>query len=224
MGLKAPHHKIQSSFAGFEFSCKELIDVRNHVNWKAFQHLPDVTFKSEQNYFHLYDSLRLAMFAYHVEIMKQSLYEYSEEMQKKGLPSQYIEYMNTLIDFLSHFRNGLLHAEGELIPRWDIKPDKISKERKARLLVFQNQGISFHIPIIKYENKLYRFSENSTDFKTINFRIRLNKNITINQKLIAKMRLVSWHALSITRKQTINTLIKYLNHTKCIPKKLRIEK
>lgn len=39
-------------------------------------------------------------------------------------------------------------------------------------------------------------------------------NIMINDEFIGKIRLLSWHILTITKKQKISTLKKYLDHIK----------
>lgn len=214
MSLKKPHHKIQSSFAGFEFTWKELNNIRDEFNWQKLALLPDATFKNKEQYHQLYEIIKISMLGYHIEVLKESLKEHLKAI-KKELYTEQIEHINELIDFLTHLRNGLSHAKGKLIPLWivNIKAMEKNKEydRIERLKKFQIKGLTIKITSIK-EGNFYRFNESSKYLKKINFKIRLNKEIFLKPNFFQKIRLLSWHILTITKKQKSSTLSKYLKH------------
>jgi|GEM_PF-5427380 len=208
MALKDPRHKIQSSFAGFGFTNRELIALLS-LPWvlpwlKSFK---NATIQEDGQLEQILTGIRIPVMVYHVEIMQQSLREH----QKKVIliDPHHIVYIKELIQFLRHLRNALSHSKNALIPRWDIDTDKLNKEDTEILEKFKKTGFSINIPIIKETNGCY-FHEKSNIMYKMNVKIKLRKNIVLNDTFIYEMILLSSHILTITKKQKTNTIFKYL--------------
>jgi hypothetical protein len=208
MSLKQPEHKIQSSFAVLEFTCKELPIIQNPIYLNTLTQLPDATIKNIEQAQQIVIQTRLCVFAYHVEILKQSLREYIQRMNFRQL-----EHLEETSYFLQQLRNALSHTNDKLVPRWNTEEKKQKNKRLWEKIV--NTGITIRIPVIE-ERGGYRFNEKSKSLKIIIFKIRPGKTILINTQYISKIRLLSWHVLTITKKQKLSTLSNYLVHTKNI--------
>jgi len=204
--LKAPQHKIQSSFATYEFMMKELPIIQNKFDWRELVDLPNSTVRSKDEYDQHFITLGLASLGQHVEICKQSLYEYRE--RRKDLSQNHREHLEMIVDFLSLLRNSLLHTKGKLIPVW-------KNEDKNRLIRIKKslfpKGFLLNIPGKNLSHGIL-FKEDGQDFYKLHIEVKLKKIITIDEDFLNKIRLVSWHILTITKKRKLSTLTKYLDH------------
>ncbi len=219
MSLKSPKYKIQASFACFEFACKELIFLRDNFNWlELAKIIPDATGKNIENYQRLIDSAKIAIFGYHVEIMQQGLEEYIKSANNFLSPENNF-ILKELQTYLYLLRCALLHTEGELVPTWQYKQQNPTKIKVLIIEKLKSKGMDVKIPCIT-EIGGFRYNEKSNNFKKLNFKIHLKKDgiqkhpiVYLNKNFINKLRLLSWHVLTITKKRKYSTLCKYLNKT-----------
>ena len=151
MSLKKPNHKIQSSFAGFEFTNKELVFLQNNFDRKILINLPSPTIQYDSQFDQIVEILKIAMLSYHVEVLKQSLYEYIT-LYKQQSYHDIIKNLEELVTFLSILRNGLLHVKGELIPRWEIS--KNDDKKKDFIEKFIKKPFVIFIPILSSDTGL----------------------------------------------------------------------
>lgn len=211
MALKKPAQKMESSFATFEFINKELPYMFNTVGWERLASLPHATIRNPKEHKQMEQQTTIAVLAYHAEIMKESLREHMRNLSMKD--------NFTLIEldlFLSQLRNALLHAKGELIPKWLIDWEKIKKENreKAKSLADKWAAEGFTIKVRgKKIAENFQFDAKSKKFYVIKFKVRLNKKITINSRFISKLRWLSYHVLHILKTEKIERLENYLNKT-----------
>lgn len=214
MALKKPSAKIKSSFAMFEFASKELLYLRNGMDWMTFlKSIPEPTGRSVQDYHQLIEATRIAIFGYHLEILQESLREFRDTKIVQNLPAHHQDLLHHLWIYVFQLRCALLHAKGTLIPRWDIQiPKDPQSPRRIIINKLTTTGLNIKIPILE-ESKGVRFSEKSKKLMHLNFKIRLKKNIPINDNFIHRMRLVSWHIFTMTKKRSSKKLEEYIDKT-----------
>jgi len=214
MALKDPRHKIQSSFAVFEFTNKELIKLlpENPYLMDWLIDFPQATVNSYSQWEQIVDGIQISALISHIEIVQQSLREYREKRPINDLKC--LEHIDDIIEFLRHLRNSLKHTkydDKKLIFRWRSPTKSLSEKDLLTFEKLKRTGLSIDIPVIKKSNGCY-FNEKSRTKYRINFKIKIEKEIT-KEDFIHEIRLLSWHILAITKKQTPHTLFKYLHHT-----------
>ncbi len=207
MALKTPYHKLKSSFGLYEFTCRDLLLIQDNFDWDLLSSLPDPTIRTHKEYEQMFTGMRLSVLGYHIEIMKETLYEYTVGLDKIT-PRQHLDHITMLIDFLSLLRNALIHTKGKLIPIWKNK-DKTRLERIKKSL-FAN-GLIINIPYEKVSGGM-KFSEKSRIFYNLKINVELDKKVCIDEIFMHKIRLLSWHVFTIIKKRKTETLSEYLKH------------
>ena len=140
----------------------------------------------------MFDQVRLSVLAYHVEIMRTALYEHIQYLGGQAVP----QAIHDLGGFLFALRNALAHTNHALVPAWDQK--------------VKTGVIWVNIPVERTNGSL-RFVPESIVTHRISFRMGPSKKIKINDGFIHNIELLSWHVLTIVKKQKISTLGKYLS-------------
>jgi hypothetical protein len=218
MTLKSPAYKIQSSFATFEFSNKELIYIRDTYPWQLIiQHFPEPTGNSVSQYHQLIEQTRIAVFSYHIEFLQESLSEFIKNpVENWSLTTENKNSLDELQTFLFCLRNALLHAKGELVPQWKFDFTKISKTKASKIRTLENKNLTIKIPVQKHGNNV-RFDKKSNSSEILTFTLNPNQDnypfIILSETFFQEIRLLSWHILTITKKKKASTLSRYLDRT-----------
>lgn len=165
MALKK-NHKIQSSLASVEFINKELVVLLNHPDIRLFlKKQPCPTIQDDGQFDQIIENLKIITLAYHVEVLKQSLYEHKETLGEKT-SSEEISDLSEMLEFLKLLRNGLLHTNGELIPKWKSIPKRNSSGKAIKPIIkplerFMEKPFCVVIPVEISDNENYLFKEKS---------------------------------------------------------------
>ncbi len=232
MALKSPAEKIKSSIGMLLFANTELLLLNDIMDWEelskkiiAANRIP--TGKTKNDYAKFIESILIAVCGYHAEIISQALLEYMKYFK--------LTDNNELCMLQQYFyllRCALLHAEGELQARWESrlwmsrgKKQNDSTEQTKNLAILQQlqtKGLIIKIPIQKTPLNDYIYFEKSKEFRRLTFKIKLKHNsssddphplVRLNEGLVCKLILLSWHVHTITKKRTMTSLFKYLNRT-----------
>jgi len=202
MALKNSVHKIQSSLANFIFANRGLIDMWAIFDYKQFIRMNDPIVKNENDYIERLEAIRVSVLISHIEILKQSFFEYIQWIKPIG-STPCIEELDDLGRYLFDLRNAFNHSRGELIP-------KFSEKIKKKL-------ITVIIPVTKI-GKLFLYDPKSKYAKKFVLNRQPSQKIRADDIFINKICILSYHILHITKRKKIATLEKYLGHVKDLPK------
>lgn len=209
MALKGPVHKIRSSIASYIFTTRELPAVVLQLDWRIFTTPPLIIVKKESDLVQMLDAARLAVLAYHMEIMRQAFYEHIMNI-KCDIPLnlEHKQYLDDLGWFLFQMRNAFGHTREKLIAKGPQEERSI--KIKGRFLI--------NIPVRKVVGGV-EFDCRSKKVLTLSLpEVKVNKEIKVNEIFLRNLLLLSYHILEITKKQKNSTLIRYLTHVEAAKK------
>jgi len=199
VALEKARHKLQSSLANFVFVNIDLPPVWKTLNWEMFNISSRSIIKEKKDLEERLEAMRLSVLTYHIEIMKQSLYEQIELLNCDDNKD-----LKALKYFLLDLRNAFGHTTGKLIPQYsNNKPLHTNK-------TLNKNTFEVDIPV---ENETTAEFDPSSNF-SMKFTwkgIKPNKEVKVNDPFIHKILILSYHVLEITKKQKKSTLNSYLN-------------